>query len=119
MKKICIGILIAILICESALLFAGYGKDGTLYWNYNSAIMETNNPYFKTEIIYKDSSGSRIIKNTVTGEYFFVVAGAYGVTMCPIKVPEGTTAEEEIILNEIAARCGEQIDGMQGGGGEP
>lgn len=103
MKKIK-SFLIILLSCCIVCLFAGCGKEGNFYW---SAIEDANNEYFKTKVIYKDAGGSRIIQNEVTGEYFFVITNIHGVTMCPIKVPEGTT-EEEIILNEIAAGSGEE-----------
>ena len=108
MKKIK-SFLIILLSCCIVCLFAGCGKDGNFYWSHWSAIEDTNNEYFKTKVIYKDAGGSRIIQNEVTGEYFFVVSGVYGISMCPIE-----TVNEKVTLNEIAV-----ADGMQGGGWEP
>ena len=74
MKKVIIPI---ILVC---LLLTGCGG---VHWSYETAIEAIDNEYFKTRVVHEDSE-CMIIENEVTGEYFLVVSGAYGVTITPI-----------------------------------
>lgn len=77
MKKIIIPI---ICLC---LLLTGCG----IHWNYYTAIKAIDNDYFKTKVIHEDSE-CMVIENEVTGEYFLVVAGNYGVAITPIEMSE-------------------------------
>ena len=77
MKKIIIPI---ICLC---LLLSGCG----VHWSYATMIKAIDNDYFKTKIIHEDSE-CIIIQNKVTGEYFLVVSGTYGMSICPIQVGE-------------------------------
>ena len=65
-----------------------------VYWSYYTATMAINNEYFQTEIILEDNECT-IIRNKVTGEYFILISGLYGVTLCPIQVNE-----EEFLISE-------------------
>lgn len=84
MKKIIIPI---ICLC---LLLTGCG----IHWNYYTAIKAIDNDYFKTKVIYEDSE-CMVMENEVTGEYFLVVAGNYGVAITPIVVNQRFTTEQE------------------------
>ena len=84
MKKIIIPI---ICLC---LLLTGCG----VHWDYYTTTKAINNEYFKTKVIHEDSE-CMIIENEVTGEYFLVVAGGYGVTITPIVVNQRFTTEQE------------------------
>lgn len=84
MKKVIIPI---ICLC---LLLTGCGA----HWNYYTTIKVIDNDYFKTKVVHEDSE-CMIIENEVTGEYFLVVAGNYGVTITPIAVNQRFTAEQE------------------------
>ena len=57
------------------------------HWSYYTMTKAINNEYFQTEIILEDSECA-IIRNKVTGEYFILISGTYGVTLCPIQVNE-------------------------------
>lgn len=78
MKKI----LILGLLCAN-LLLNGCG----MHWSYETTVKAINNEYFKTKVIKSDSECT-IIQNEITGEYFILIAGTYGVSLCPIKVNE-------------------------------
>lgn len=78
MKKILIGII------SASILFLNGCK---MYWNYETMTEAINNKYFQSEIMWKDGECT-IIRNSVTGEYFILISGAYGITMCPIEVNE-------------------------------
>lgn len=90
MKKIIIPI---ICLC---LLLSGCGA----HWDYASAIKAIDNEYFKTEVVHEDSE-CMIIQNEITGEYFLVVTGLYGITITPIEMsemivnPDGNIVEYE------------------------
>ena len=90
MKKIIIPI---ICLC---LLLTGCG----MHWDYYTTTKAINNEYFKTRVIHEDSE-CMIIENEVTGEYFLVVAGSYGITITPIEIsemivnPDGNVVEYE------------------------
>jgi len=86
MKKIIIPI---ICLC---LLLTGCGE--AVHWDYESAIKAIDNEYFKTKVVHEDSE-CMIIENEVTGEYFLVVTGLYGITITPIAVNQRFTAEQE------------------------
>lgn len=85
MKKIIIPI-----ICLCLLLT---GCEEVVY-DYADTIKTIDNEYFKTKIVHEDSE-CMIIENEVTGEYFLVVTGLYGVTITPIAVNQRFTAEQE------------------------
>lgn len=57
----------------------------TVYWDYWDAIKHIDNDYFKTKVVY-EGAGGNIIQNEITGEYFLVVSGSYGITITPIQV---------------------------------
>jgi len=84
MKKIIIPI---ICLC---LLLTGCG----IHWSYATTIKAIDNEYFKTKVIYEDSE-CMIIENEITGEYFLVVSGGYGVTITPIAGDYKSPAEQE------------------------
>ena len=84
MKKIIIPI---ICLC---LLLTGCG----LHWDFDSAIKAIDNEYFKTKVVHEDSE-YMIIENEVTGEYFLVVTGIYGVSITPIAVNQRFNFEDE------------------------
>lgn len=84
MKKVIIPI---ICLC---LLLTGCG----VHWNYYTTIKAINNDYFKTKVVHEDSE-CMIIENEVTGEYFLVVTGIYGVSITPIAVNQRFTTEQE------------------------
>lgn len=88
MKKIIIPI---ILIC---LLLTGCKE---MHWNYYTMTKAIDNEYFKTKIIHEDSE-YMIIENEITGEYFLVVGGNYGVNITPIKIE----AREGYLMGEDA-----------------
>jgi hypothetical protein len=56
-----------------------------IHWSDRTTIKTIDNEYFKTEVIHEDSE-CMIIKNEITGEYFLVVKGTYGVSVTPIEV---------------------------------
>lgn len=76
-KKILIPIIVL------SLMLSGCG----VHWSYETALKAVNNDYFKTNVIHEDSE-CMIIQNEVTGEYFLVVCGTYGVSICPIEIKE-------------------------------
>lgn len=78
MKKKIIGIMLA-----ASLLLNGC----SIHWSYRTMVLQIDNEYFKSEVILTDAE-STIIRNKVTGEYFLLINGAYGVSICPIKVEE-------------------------------
>ena len=82
-NKILICVLSIIIIC-----FTGC-KSQSVTWSYKTAIFNTNNEYFKTKVLVDDGC-SFIVQNEITGEIFYGVAGAYGVTLSPIEVNEVT-----------------------------
>lgn len=84
MKKIIIPI---ICLC---LLLTGCG----VHWDYYTTVKAIDNEYFKTKIMHEDSE-CMIIENEITGEYFMVVAGTYGVSITPIVVNQRFTTEQE------------------------
>lgn len=90
MKKI--KYLVLALVAATALLCGcrAPAADGTtdkfVFATYYDAIVNTNNEFFKTRVVTYDDGGSFIIQNEVTGEYFYVISGGYGVTICPIEV---------------------------------
>ena len=88
MKKVIIPVM---LIC---LLLTGCDSI-RIYESYESAIINADNDYFKSKLICYDARGSYIIQNELTEEYFFVVTGPSGVTMCPIVVNQRFTTEQE------------------------
>ena len=56
-----------------------------MHWNYRTTTKAINNDYFKTKLVYEDDE-CMIIQNELTGEYFLVVSGGYGVSITPITV---------------------------------
>lgn len=78
MKKI----LILGLLCASLLL-----SGCKSYWDYGTIVTSIDNEYFKTKVIKNDSECT-IIQNEITGEYFILIYGIYGVSLCPIEVNE-------------------------------
>ena len=84
MKKIIISI-----ICLCLLL-----TGCEMHWNYYTTTKAINNEYFKTRVVHEDSE-CMIIENEVTGEYFLVIAGTYGITITPIVVNQKLTTEQE------------------------
>ena len=58
-------------------------KSQSVEWNYKTAIFNTNNQYFQTEVLADDGC-TFVIRNKVTGEIFYGVAGIYGVTLTSI-----------------------------------
>jgi hypothetical protein len=80
-KKILIPIIVL------GLMISGCGGETRIHWSYGTAIDAINNDYFKTNVIHEDSE-CKIIQNEVTGEYFLVISGGYGVSVCPIEVKE-------------------------------
>ena len=102
MKKI-----IPIIICL-CLLLTGCG----VHWSYETAIKAIDNDYFKTKVVHQDSE-CMIIENEITGEYFLVVSGGYGVTITLIVVNQRFTAEQEGYLMSDDAI--DDISGMSEG----
>jgi hypothetical protein len=68
-----------------------------VHWDYYTTTKAINNEYFKTRVVHEDSE-CMIIENEVTGEYFLVVSGGYGVTITPITVNSQSIVEEEGFL---------------------
>ena len=66
----------------------------SFHWDYKAAIKAINNEFFETEVVIEDDE-CMIIKNKVTGEYFLVVSGTYGVSITPIAVDLRPVAERE------------------------
>lgn len=109
MKKVIIPI---ICLC---LLLTGCG----LHWDYYTATKAINNKYFETRVVHEDSE-CMIIENEVTGEYFLVVAGGYGVTITPIVVDQRFTTEDEGYLmsddaiDDMENKASGMSDGAEG-----
>ena len=82
-NKILVCILSIIIIC-----FTGCKKQG-FEWSYKTAILNTNNEYFKTNVLVDDGA-TFIIQNEITGEIFYGISVTHGVTLTPIKVTEVT-----------------------------
>ena len=82
-NKILVCILSIIIIC-----FTGCKKQG-IEWSYKTAILNTNNEYFKTNVLVDDGAAF-IIQNEVTGEVFYCVTGLHAVSVTPIKTNEVT-----------------------------
>ena len=57
----------------------------SVHWNYETTTKAINNKYFQSEVILEDGECT-IIRNKVTGEYFILISGTYGVTLCPIQI---------------------------------
>ena len=55
--------------------------------NYRTQTKAIDNIYFQSEVVWEDRECT-IIRNKVTGEYFILTCGAYGVSLCPIEVSE-------------------------------
>ncbi len=91
MKKVIIPIILVCLLLT--------GCEG-VHWSYDTAIKVIDNEYVKTKVVHEDSE-CMIIENEVTGEYFLVVAGNYGVAITPIEMsemivnPDGNVIEYE------------------------
>ena len=65
-------------------------KSQSFEWSYKTAIFNTNNEYFQPEILVDDGA-TFVLRNKVTGELFYGVAGAYGITLTSIgqnQIPE-------------------------------
>ena len=114
MKKIIIPV---ICLC---LLLIGCNNTLRIYESYEDAIVNADNDYFKSKLICYDAKGSYIIQNELTKEYFFVVSGASGVTMCPIAVNQRFTVEQEGYLmsddaiDDIESKSPSMSDGAEG-----
>ena len=66
----------------------------SVHWDYKAATKAINNEFFETEVVVEDEE-CMIIKNKVTGEYFLVVSGAYGISITPISVDLRSTEDKE------------------------
>lgn len=67
-----------------------------IHWTYGTTVKAINNEYFQAEAILEDNE-CKIIRNKVTGEYFILVYGANGCTLCPIEVNEN---EKGFLISE-------------------
>lgn len=84
---------LVIILCIISILCSGcrVADDGTteaIGKSYTSAISHMDNKYFKAKVLTYDKEGGYIIQNEITGEYFVVVSGSCGISVCPIKVLE-------------------------------
>ena len=82
-NKILVCILSIIIIC-----FTGC-KEQSVEWSYKTAILNTDNEYFKTNVLIDDGA-TFIVQNEITGEIFYGVSGIYGITLTPIEANEVT-----------------------------
>lgn len=83
MKKKIVSVLLIGLLC-----FSGC-RSQSIEWSLKTAVFHTDNEYFKTKVL-ADNGITFIIQNEITGEIFYGVSGAYGITLTPIEVNEVT-----------------------------
>lgn len=69
---------------------------GKIHWSYGTTVKAINNEYFQTEIVLEDNE-CKIIRNKITGQYFILVYGTSGLTLCPIEVNEN---EKGFLISE-------------------
>lgn len=84
MKKIFV--IIGVIFCLFIFCLGCSGCKKAPLYSYKSAIVKMDNKYFKGKIVAEDYNGGYIVQNEITGEYFIMVCGGYGVTLTPIEV---------------------------------
>lgn len=86
-----------------------------MHWDYKTTTKAINNEFFETEVVVEDDE-CMIIKNKVTGEYFLVVSGAYGISITPIIVDMRSAVEREgyLMSDDADASSDSMSDGADG-----
>ena len=76
--------ILSLILCGCMII----GLSGcAFHWSYRTQTAAIDNKYFKSDVVWEDAECT-IIRNEITGEYFILTCGAYGVSLCPIEVNE-------------------------------